>query len=387
MKIAIITDETDTQHAGIGTYTTNIVRNILNLDRSNDYYLVHRKKENDAIYSMAKEIIVPYNPRFPFSFIRNFITLPLTLRKYDFDVVHHTGNIGPFLFKAISPTRKGRTFQTLFDIIPLLHPETYEPAVRLAFRFLLPKALRNANAILAISESAKQDAIRNLGIDGRKIVVTHVAPNEKFRMLTKAQRTAARAYLKKRHGIGSRYILYVGSLESKKNVQTLLKAYALLKENLEEKDANLKLVLVGKKGYRNEDIFRSIDELDLGKDVVWLGYAPLSPDLVFLYNCADAFVFPSVYEGFGIPVVEAMMCGCPVITSNRGSLPEVAGDAALLLDAYDVEGYAQSLKKILEDRKFAAGMVKLGLANAKRFSWKKSAEKTISAYLSTSSST
>ncbi len=386
MKIAIITDETDTQHSGLGIYTINIVRNILQLDKKNEYYLVHRKKENDNIYSMAKEIIVPYNPRFPFSFIRNFITLPLKLRKYDFDVVHHTGNIGPFIFKAISPTRKGRTIQTLFDIIPLLHPETYERSVRMAFKYLLPMALHNADIILAISESARQDAVKKLGIESSKILITHPAPNEQFRILTNKQLSAARKFLKHKYSIASRYILYAGSLESKKNVQTLVRAYSLLKK----KGIEQKLVLVGKKGYRNEEIFAEIKRQGLEKDIIWLGYTPLSPDLVYIYNCADVFVFPSVYEGFGMPVIESMACGCPVITSNRGSLPEVAGNAAIILDAYDTEGFARAIHKVLNDKKFAAAMAKKGLANAKRFSWKKSAEKTIKAYesyLRTSNST
>ena len=386
MKIAIITDETDTQHSGLGVYTINIVRNILKLDKKNEYYLIHRKKENEEIYSMAKEIIVPYNPRFPFSFIRNFITLPLKLRKYDFDVVHHAGNIGPFIFKAILPTRRGKTIQTLYDIIPLLHPETYERPVRMAFKYLLPRALNNADTILAISESARQDAVNKLGIDGSKILITYPAPSEQFKALNSKQRSAARKFLKQKYNIGSSYILYAGSLESKKNVQTLVKAYSLLKK----KNIGQKLVLVGKKGYRNEAIFAEIKEHGLEKDVIWLGYTPLWPDLVYIYNCADVFVFPSVYEGFGIPIIEAMACGCPVITSNRGSLPEVAGNAAIILDAYDTEGFAEAIHKVLNNKKFASAMAKKGLANAKRFSWKKSAEKTIEAYesyLRTSNST
>ena len=376
MKIGMITDETDTAQVGLGTYASNIALNILKLDTKNDYYLIHRRKEKHKIYSMGNDVIIPYNGGFPFSMIRNFITLPIKLRMYNFDIVHHTGNIGPFLLKQIMPTRKGKTIQTLFDIIPLIYPETFEPSVVVAFKHLLPKVLKNADMILAISEKSKQDAIKRFGIEEEKIEVTYMAPNEKFVALPKQKKQVARTFLKERYGISGQYILFTSALEAKKNVPTLLKSFSLLKN----KGLKHKLVLVGKKGYKHEEIFATINKLGLQKEVIMPGYTPLSPDLVYLYNCADVFVLPSVYEGFGIPVTEAMKCGCPVVASNGGSLPEVAGKAGLIVDANDVNGYADAIEAVINDARLREKMIRRGFENAKRFSWEKSAKKTIEIY-------
>jgi len=370
MKIGIITDETDRELAGFGTYTYNIAKNILQQDKENEYFLVHRKKEKHDIYSMANEIIVPSGP-FPLSTLRNFYTLPVKLKKYDLDIVHHTSSIGPFVSKHFWPTKKGKTIETVHDIIPLLYPDSFELPVRIAFKHLLPKIAKNVDKILAVSEHSKKDISRRFKIPADKISVVYDAVDSMFKPLNKKN---CQKQLEK-YGIKDNFLLFVSTLEAKKNVPTALKAYALLKQQ----GIKHKFVLVGKKGYGYEKIAGTIRKLNLENDVIMPGYVPLE-DLPLFYNAADAFVLPSLYEGFGIPAVEAMKCGCPVVASNAGALPEITGKAGMLVNALDVKGYASAITEVLESRKTAAAMKSKGLKNAERFSWKESARRIIKVY-------
>ncbi|MBI2664976.1 glycosyltransferase family 4 protein [Candidatus Woesearchaeota archaeon] len=367
MRIGIITDETDSQLAGLGTYTYNIVKHILKTDRKNEYFLIHRKKGELDIYREAKEIILP-SAAFPLSAIRNFITMPMKLRRYDLDVVHHTSSIGPFAFKKLI---KGKAVETVHDIIPLAHPESFEWQVRFAFKHLLPRIVRNADKILAVSEHTKNDIIKRLGVKAEKIEVAYDAVGPMFKAMDKAK---CKESLRK-YGITGPFILFVSTLEAKKNVPAALEAFALLKK----KGYPHKFVLVGKKGYGYEKIVSAISKLQLQKETIMPGYVPLE-DLPKFYNAADAFILPSLYEGFGIPALEAMRCGCPVVCSNAGALPEVTGGAARLVQVNDVQGYAAAMKEIIDSKKTAASMKKKGLVNAKKYSWEKSAEKIIEVY-------
>lgn len=369
MRIAIITDETEGQPLGGGTYILNLVENLLNTDRKNEYTLVHRKKESREIYSRANELIIPYNARFPLSTARNFITLPMQLRKHNFDIVHHPVNIGPFAFKAIWPTKTGRCIQTVYDIIPLMFKDTHEKAVRLAFRHLFPRVARNVDHIITISEATKQDIIRKIGTAPEKITPIHLAANKIY----KPQKNPG--WVKKKYGINHDYILFVSALEPKKNIPTLIKAYS----ELRKKGHRHKLVLAGKKGWSHAEITEQIKKNRLQEDVILPGYIPLE-DMPSLYSAASAFCLPSLYEGFGIPALESMSCGTPVITSNRGSLPEIVGKAGITTNPMDYKTMAERISEVLTDKKLAADMKAKGLEQAARFSWEKTAMQTIKTY-------
>src|SRR3989338_5068651 len=167
LKIGIITDETDQQLVGFGNYTVNLVKHILLLDRKNEYYLIHRKPENHKIYKMgAKEIIIPYNPRFPFSTIRNFITMPWRLRKYNLDIAHHMTITGPFLFK---PLMNFKAVETIHEILALKYPKSFELPVRLVFKILLPRIAKNSDYIFTTGRSSKEDIIHKFKIPPDKI--------------------------------------------------------------------------------------------------------------------------------------------------------------------------------------------------------------------------
>lgn len=369
LRIGIITDETDTQLVGFGTYTLKLVKAILETDKKNEYYLIHRRKEEHEIYRMgAKEIIVPYNPRFPFSTIRNFITLPLKLRKYKLDVVHHMTITGPFLFKRLM---NFKAVETVHELLAVAHPECFELPVRMVFRALLPRIARNSDYIFTAGERWKAEISRRYSIAPEKIGIIHPGSDAAYRPLDKHK---CKGIIKKKYGITEPYFLFVSTLEAKKNIPTLLKAYRLLKD----RGYTHKLALVGRKGYGYEKIESAIRQLQLEKDVIMPGYARFE-DLPAFYNAAEAFVFPA-YDSFNMTVVDAMKCGCPVIASNGWGAEEGMGRAAILVDVKNAAAYADAMQRIIDDKKLAAGLRKKSLQKAESFEWKKSARKTIEVY-------
>jgi glycosyltransferase involved in cell wall biosynthesis len=198
------------------------------------------------------------------------------------------------------------------------------------------------------------------------------AANPKFRPLTQGQFLPAL----KRHGIETPYVLYVGSLEPRKNLLRLLEAYSRLRSWSDK----WFLVIVGARSFRKSSpVVKRVEELGLEASVRFTGYVP-EEDLPAIYNGADLFVFPSIYEGFGLPVLEAMACGAPVVTSNTSSLPEVAGDAAVLVDPYNVNAIAVAMHQVLINPALGAELIEKGLIRAAQFSWKRTALETISIY-------
>jgi glycosyltransferase involved in cell wall biosynthesis len=203
------------------------------------------------------------------------------------------------------------------------------------------------------------------------VVVVPLAAGRQFRPVEAAE---AGPVLEK-YGVERPYILYVGALESRKNLPRLLEAYARLRKW----SARWKLVIVGARKWKFTPIFEAVQRLGLEPHVHFTDYVA-DEDLPALYRGAELFAFPSLYEGFGLPVLEAMACGTPVVTSNRSSLPEVAGDAALLVDPLDVEAIAGAMQRVLADEALAAGLREIGLARAAQFTWERTARETVAVY-------
>lgn len=369
MRIGIITDETDAQLVGFGYYTLNLVRYILQQDKKNEYYLIHRRKEEHEIYRMgAKEIIVPYNPRFPFSTIRNFITLPLKLRKYNLDIVHHMTITGPFLFKLLM---NYKAVETIHELLAVVYPQCFELPVRLVFKLLLPRIARNSDYIFTAGEAWKAEIGKRYKVAPERIGVIYPGSDPAYKPMGKEN---CKRLLQKKYGIAEPFLLFVSTLEAKKNVITLLKAYRLLKD----RGSKHKLVLVGRKGYGYEKIEKAMKDLRLENDVIMPGYVRLE-DLPAFYNAADVFVFPA-YDSFNMTAVDAMKCGCPIVASNGGGAREGFGNAAMLVDALDSRAYADSIQRVIEDKNLTNKLRKRALNEAKKFSWEKSAKQTIEAY-------
>ena len=231
--------------------------------------------------------------------------------------------------------------------------------------------LKRSDKIIAVSYSTKQDLMNYFKISDNKIKVIYEAADQIFQPLSSEKVQ----HFKDKYDLNYQYILYVGTLEPRKNIPLIIKAFYILnKEGFQHK-----LVIAGKKGWKYKTIYQLIDKLNLQKEVIFIGFIP-DNDLPALYNAANLFVYPSLYEGFGLPPLEAMSCGCPVITSNISSLPEVVGDAGIMIDPYSVDELYEAMHKVLINEIVRKDMIKKGLERSQMFSWTKTAEETLKIY-------
>ncbi len=291
------------------------------------------------------------------------------LRKHLADVdVFHSSDV---LHRALPGARN---VTTIYDLTTLLYPECHTDLVRefqaKKFRF----AQTQADAVIAISKSAKQDTVNQLGLDPAHIYVVYGGVDSSYRPLPPmvVAETLSSVGL-----VPQEYMLNVGTIEPRKNLVRLIQAY----QQVRRKHPQLvpKLVHAGITGWMYEDVLTQVHALDLEDDVIFLGRVE-SELLPALYNGAQLFVYPSIYEGFGLPVLEAMACGAPVITSNTSSLPEVAGNAAILIDPYDVTQIAEAMEQMLSDGDQRAALRQQGFARSAQFTWEATARKTLKVY-------
>jgi glycosyltransferase involved in cell wall biosynthesis len=280
------------------------------------------------------------------------------------DVFHATDNVLPRLPRV-------KSVFALQDLIFRFYPKTHKPLNRWFLTLMMPRFLQAADAVISISESTKKDAMRLYGLDEARIRVIYPGVNPTFRKRS----PEAMAAVCQKYGLPDCFILYVGTIEPRKNLTSLLEAYQALKNQGTE----CKVVIVGKKGWLYEGFFRRLRDLGLEDAVIFPGFVP-DEDLSAFYSAAKLFVYPSLYEGFGLPVVEAMACGAPVITSDTSSLPEVAGDAALLVEPTSVEALVAAMRGVLDNTALRAKMRTRGLEQAARFTWEETARRTAEVY-------
>jgi glycosyltransferase involved in cell wall biosynthesis len=281
------------------------------------------------------------------------------------DVYHATNYFVP-------PTRTARRVVTIHDLTFVSAPELCSPKIRGVFSKQIRRFAREADAVIACSESTKSDIVRLLEIAPEKVTVVYEAVDEEIAPMDPGD--AARR-IEEEYGIRGPFVLFVSTLEPRKNVPVLLRAFARAARDLPHK-----LVLVGGVGWNAGPIFATIRELNLSDRVVHTGFVSSLGALSALYSGAAAFVFPTLYEGFGLSILEAMTCGCPVIASNSSSVPEVAGDAALLRDANDVEGIAAALRSVIDDARLRESLIARGHEQARKFSWDRCAKTTLEIY-------
>jgi len=366
LKIGIITSPIDEGHPSYTVYTYNIIKNLNLLDKENEYYLIHHTKMDLDIYKSNKEVIVPLPSFKPLQgLFWRYVLLPRKLKSQNLDLVHDPRGIGIFSFDM--PFKK---VITIHDLSSLLYPSINIRGMW-AHKLLGAKTIKNVNKVITISEFTKHEVMKYLKAPEGKIKVIYNGKGERFKLLNQKEI----AEVKEKYNLTFRFILFVGVLQPRKNIPTLIKAYYKLRKD----GGKYKLVIAGGKGWQYKEIFETIKRLNLQKDVIFTGHIP-DDDLPKLYNAADLFVFPSVYEGFGIPPLEAMACGIPVITSNASSLPEVVGDAGIMIDPYDVNGLAKAMHEVLNNEELKEDMIKKGLERAKMFGWERCAKETLEVY-------
>jgi glycosyltransferase involved in cell wall biosynthesis len=349
MKIGIDGRASIFVKVGFGTYVRNLIKYLHKIDNENKYVIYNKpwgNLEDHILGDLWEELL-----------------LPLNLKKESIDIYH--GTIGRL------PLLKFNTkyIVTLHDTIPI----TFGEVVSKKHRFYITKkwksTLKSADKIIAPSYCAKQDIIKTFNIPDDKIKVIYEGVEEMFRKLDS---NLSFNEVRKFYGITKKYILAVGAIEPRKNIPALFSAYKIIKE----KGFDYQLVVVGPGAWKEKLILNKINS---NNNVIVTGYVPKS-HLVLLYNAADVFVFPSLYEGFGLPLLEAMACGVPIAASNTSSLPEIGGDTALYFDPLNVDEMANTIKNILKNSELQQEMRNKGLERAKLFSWEKASRETLVLY-------
>ena len=369
MQIGIVSNFLDEFSGGIGVYTYQLLKNLSKIDKKNEYYPIHHLKSDIDVYSENNDIIIPKN-RFVTGVGSNmfwrYFTLPLNLKKYSMDMVHDPYELGAFNFGG-----SFRKIVTVHDLTPLLFPNLFKRSDALLHRLLLKKNLKFADKIITVSYHSQQDIIKRLDIPEEKIEVIYNGKTEHFKPLTYRETLRVREI----YGLPRRFILSVGGLHPIKNIPRLLKAFYLARR----RGLQHKLVIVGTNMDKSAEIFRTIRFLGLEKQVIFTGKVP-DEDLAGIYNAADIFIYPCLYAGFGLPPLEAMASGTPIITSCGGSLPEVVGDAGLYVDPYDTRQMANSINRLVDDYDLKNDLIKKGLKRSKFFNWNKCASETLEVY-------
>jgi glycosyltransferase involved in cell wall biosynthesis len=357
LRIGIDAHYVGVRHGGNEFYFENLLNHLARSSRDGDEYFVF-SRDNAARARLRDERLRVLPLRRRSVYWQRAVEIPRYSRRLDLDVLHV-----PFNFLPVFRCKK---IVSIHDLAFLHLPDAYAPLERIRMRVLTRSAARWADHVLTLSEYSKRSIVEHYRLpEDRVTVVPGAVDRDSFRPVEDATARRHRTRL----GLPRDYLLFVGAIQRRKNLLVLLEALKVLRA---EGRHEVHVVLVGRRGWGAEDVFRFVAEHGL-RDVVH-HVEPLETEtLVALYTGARAFVFPSLFEGFGMPVLEAMSCGCPVICSNATSLPEVCGDAALLFDPHRPEELAERLAKVLGDSAFRAAMVEKGQRNCDRFSWERSA--------------
>ncbi len=366
MRIAFDAHTIGGRYGGNETYALELWRELAPLCRSRGITLkpLVTGRQASALLAAAAAppcppLAVPANP-----LIRIPLALPILLAANRIDLLH-VQYIQP-------PAVPCRVVNTVHDISFEHFPHFFPRCQRLYLRALVPASVRRADAVITVSEYSKQDIVERYQVPASKVVVVYNAPAPHFRVMTDSDRLET---VRRRLKLDGRFILFVSNLQPRKNLDGLLRAI----HRLPARHREVSLVVVGRRLNLPPATRRLIGDLHLDERVVFTGYLS-TDDLVCLYNIAELLVYPSFFEGFGLPPLEAMACATPVVASNTSCLPEVVGDAALTADPRDPEDMASCICRILDDQGLAAELSRMGLQRAAKFSWQRSAKETLSVY-------
>lgn len=356
---------------GALTYVRKLIENLARIDKENEYFLFVAPW-NQELFQVKKrnfrQIIcnVPLKA-LPLRILYEQTVLPILLWKNKIDVFHSVASVSPFLLFCPSVL-------TLHDVIPFIFPQLTPLIFRCYWNIAYKISARRAQLIIAVSHSAKKDLIKFLDITGKKITVIYHGSEQPNLEIEDEKGIIA---LQEKKESDAPYILWVGRMYGHKNLTRLLYAYNKLIKTYQ--GIKHRLVLCGMKGWGYPSFIKTMEALNLQDKAIFKGYVP-DNELKSMYSNASLFVFPSLTEGFGFPILEAMSSGIPVVTSNYGAMAEIAGDAALLVDPYDVDEIVEAMHRVLTDENLRKDLIKKGLERASQFSWERTARETLSAY-------
>ena len=367
MRIAIDAHSVGAKLAGNESYAVNLIEALAQIDSANQYTIYVTTAEARDRFSgrwsnFKVRSTLPHTP-----LIRIPITLSAELRKHPVDVLHVQFTAPPFCPCPVVVSIHDLSFEHL--------PETFNRRSRTQLRLTVRHSARRATRILTLSEHTRRDIIDTYGIDPERINAIPLAAPDHFAPVTDSKELQR---VRHNYGISGDYILSVGSIQPRKNLVRLVRAYASLRGEFST-DKLPKLLLVGKRAWLYDETLRTLDETGVRDSVVLTGYVP-ETDLPALYSGALCFVYPSYFEGFGLPPLEAMKCGAPVVVGNRTSLPEVVGDAALSVDPFDVDAIAAAIRRLIKDSALRRDLSVKGQKRAAEFTWQKTARKTLMVY-------
>jgi glycosyltransferase involved in cell wall biosynthesis len=367
VKIAI--DVRKWNDYGIGTYVRNLVRHLARLDHGTTYLLFCNEADEPTLRDLAENFVPVVDGSARYG-LREHLSIPLKLRQLGAGLLHSPHYVRPLLCSVPSVV-------TIHDCIHLLFPQ-YLPS-RMAFRyarFMMGSAVRRSALVFTVSQASRDDILRFYPwADPEKVLVV---PNAIDAELLRDPGPEEMERVRERYQLHGRFILFAGNVKPHKNLERLIRAFARVRADPAHQD--LGLVLIGDEVSRYGSLRRTVEEAGVRQDVRFFGFVP-HQTLAALYRMAAAFAFPSLYEGFGLPPLEAMACGTPVVTSRISSLPEVVGDGALLVDPYSEEAIAHGLARVLDDDELRRGLVERGLVRAATFSWERSVRAIHAGYM------
>jgi glycosyltransferase involved in cell wall biosynthesis len=366
MKIAI--DARKWHDYGIGTYVRNLIRHLARIDRDTTYFLFCHEADAATLRDLAANFVPVPDDSGGYSFAEH-LSIPRKLRRLGAELLHSPHYVRPLLCPTPSVV-------TIHDCIHLLFPQ-YLPRMAWTYaRFMMGSALKKSALVFTVSEASRADILRFYPWANPERV--QVVPNALDEALLEEPEPEEMERVKERYQIRGRFVLYAGNIKPHKNLERLIAAFGLLKQQGGHED--VKLLIIGDEVNRYAALRRSVERMGVRPDVRFFGFVP-DRTLAALYRLASVFAFPSLYEGFGLPPLEAMACGTPVVTSRISSLPEVVGDAAVLVDPYSVEDIAEGLARVLGDREVRDRLVERGLLRVKSFSWERSVSAIHAGYM------
>ena len=343
---------------GVGWYIYNIVKELSKSDKND--YIADFMGRHDVKSQIDYDIKIKQNKLLTCT-MYNFLTKKMNISHNL--ILGTKSDIYHFFNFTIPKNVKGKIINTIYDTVFISAPETMGNRKEIEeYKY----GAQKSDLIITISKSAKNDIIKNLGVSENKIEIVY--PGIDLERYSKKYEKEDLEKIRKKYKLPLEYILYLGTIEPRKNIERTIKAFIKYKKEVKD---DLKFVIVGGKGWKYDNIMKLIESM--GTDIILTGYID-EEDKIPIYKLAQIFAFPSLYEGFGMPVLEAMAAGVPVITSNVSSLPEVAGEAAILVDPLNEDEIFEAYKKILSDKKLQLEMIEKGLEQAKKFEWKESAK-------------
>lgn len=350
MKIAFSARGLSVPSGGAHQFIKSLIPALAEQRGNDELFVFYNQDKFLGLAPGYSEIVIEGNNRIWW----DFVLLPKMLRKLRIDAAIFPKNVVPFFTGC-------RCYVVIHDLAYFdrqLNP--YPFLDTLYMRTFIPQSVRRAAGVFAVSENTKKDIIHYTNCNPKNITVTYEAADKIYHSISDA---SLLQQVKQKYSLPDNFIMYVGSLSPRKNIVRLLEAFSSIHKKIPHH-----LVLTGSKSWKDSPVYDTMHRLNLGDRIKQLGYVE-HKDMPALYNLADAYIYPSLYEGFGLPILEAMQCGCPVVASNATSIPEVAGDAAILVNPLGTNAIADAIYQVLTDSEFREKLISSGFQQAKKFSW------------------